>query len=146
MHALEAHRATWETYGIASYQYTFDAQCFCDQGPVPARIIVRADTLHAVLNPETGDTLRARGSNRPVWNERPMEYPTIDRLFDIIDGELSKVFYRRPDSIHVKYNEEYGYPAYIHIDQRVGRTGAVAGDDELTLTVGDLEASRYDPK
>jgi len=141
MRALEANRETWENLDITDYQFTFDARCFCDQGPVPARIIVRADTLYAVLDPEAGDTLRARGSNRPVWKERPNEYPTIDRLFEIVGGELSKVFYKRPDSIQVKYNEEYGYPEHIYIDQRANMS-----DDELTITVDDLAANRYDQK
>lgn len=141
MRALETSREIWESHRIANYQYTFDSQCFCDQGPVPARIIVRADTLHAVLDPESGDTLRARGSNRPVWKKRPGQYPAIDRLFDIIDGELSKVFYRRPDSIHVEYNQEYGYPKQIYIDEQANMS-----DDELMITVGDLAASRYDPQ
>lgn len=143
---LETSRERWEHHGIANYRYLFDSQCFCDQGPVPARIIVRADTLQAVLNPETGDTLLARGSDQPVWTERPMQEPTLDRLFDIIDGELSRVFYRRPGSMHVAYNEDYGYPAYIHIDQRVGGAGAVAGDDELTITVDDLAENQYHRK
>jgi len=75
-----------------------------------------------------------------------MQEPTLDRLFDIIDGELSRVFYRRPGSMHVAYNEDYGYPAYIHIDQRVGGAGAVAGDDELTITVDDLAENQYHRK
>jgi hypothetical protein len=89
-----------------------------------------------VLHPETKDTLRARGSDQPVWKERPGQYPTIDRLFEIVDGEFQP--YGRPDSMHMEYNEEYGFPKHIYIDER-----ANTFDDELTITVEDLEV---DPK
>ena len=132
-HALQNHREMWENLDVANYQFTFDSKCFCDQGPLPAQIVVRAETLHAVLDPETKDTLRARGSNRPVWKERPRQYPTVDRLFEIVDGELSKL-YNRPDSIHVEYNDRYGFPEHIYIDEQ-----ANTFDDELTITAQNLK-------
>lgn len=129
---LQKHRQTWDTLGTNDYQFTLDYRCFCAKGPVPARVIVRADTLHAVLDPETKDTLRAPGSNRPAWMANPKQYPTIDQLFEIVKGELSKSFFRRPDSIEVKYNEEYGYPEQIYIDEQTNTF-----DDELTVIVNN---------
>ena len=137
MRALETNRETWENHGIENYQFTFDIRCYCNSGLLPARIIVRADTLHAILNPETGDTLRARSSDRLFWKEHPNRYPTIDRLFEIADRELSKFFYQRPDSIRVEYNETYGHPEYIYIDPRSNMS-----DDESIATVDDLVVHR----
>jgi hypothetical protein len=140
MRTMEKNRETWENLDIANYQYTFDVQAFTAGGPKPAQIVVRADTLHAVLDPKTRDTLRARGSNRLVWKEWPQQYPTIDRLFEIIGEQLTKI-YGRPDSIHVEYNEERGYPEHIYIDPQKGTF-----DDESTATVKGLVVNRHDQK
>lgn len=139
MRTLEKNRETWENLDIANYQYTFDVRSYT-RGPSPARIVVRADTLHAVLDPESKDTLRARSSNRLVWKEWPKQYLTIDRLFEII-GEQLYTLYGRPDSIHVEYNEERGYPEHIYIDPQKGTFG-----DESRATMEDLVVNRNDQK
>lgn len=140
MRSLEKNRETWENLDIANYQYTFDVHSFTAGGPTPARIVVRADTVHAVLDPETEDTLRTRGSNRLVWKEWPKQYPTIDRHFEIV-GEQVSTLYGRPDSIHVEYNEERGYPEHIYIDPEKNTF-----DDETRATVEDLVVNRHDQK
>jgi len=50
-----------------------------------------------------------------------------------VDGELSKL-YNRPDSIHVEYNDRYGFPEHIYIDEQ-----ANTFDDEFTITAQNLK-------
>jgi len=138
MRTLEKNRETWESLNIANYQYTFDVRSFAIGGPTPARIVVRADTIHSVLDPEMKDTLRTRGSNRLVWKEWPKKYSTIDRLFEIVDDQLSTL-YGRPDGIHVEYDEERGYPEHIYIDPQKNTF-----DDETTATVENLVVNQHD--
>jgi len=51
-----------------------------------------------------------------------------------VDGKLSTL-YDRPDSIHVEYDDEYGFPRHIYIDDQ-----ANTFDDELTTIAKNLKA------
>lgn len=123
---LENHRRMWQERGPANYQYDLRVGCFCPTWPYPARIVVRADSVHAVLEPETGDTLRSPQSGEPALTELPDTYRPIGGLFDIVDRALDEDYHR----LSVRYNDTIGYPTEIDLEKSENAT-----DDEVHYEV-----------
>ncbi|HEX6981896.1 MAG TPA: DUF6174 domain-containing protein [Balneolaceae bacterium] len=130
---LEENKKIWSQKSSVNYTYKLDKSCFCPSGLFPATIVVRADTIHAVMDPETNDTLRAEENNEPVLDLYPGLYKTIPELFGIIRNTLDDDFYK----IDVKYNKTLGFPAYINIaprDKRVADGGVLYEVNSLSLS------------
>ncbi len=122
---LESNRQLWENHHLSGYQYILDQTCYCAGWVYPAMIKVRADTVAAVIDPETGDVLRHPATGRPALQEIPEIYHTVEGLFDIV--ERAQENYAR---LEVRYDEEYGYPAVIDFDMYEG-----AADDQVRYEV-----------
>lgn len=128
---LEANRARWERTGLESYQYDLEKWCFCLPGLHPARIIVRDDTVAAVLDPATGEPLPAPQSDGTALEKHPDEYPRIEELFEVVERAIQKEY----ASLNVQYNERRGYPERIEME-----ISEDAVDDRLRYLVKSFAA------
>ncbi len=118
----------WQEQAIENYSFEFTKLCYCGGLFNPATIVVKADTIHAVLDPKTGDPLRDPQTGELVLPNYPNSFQTIDELFDVIENARSKA-----DELNVKYNEELGYPENIQIDYM-----KEAIDDEISYVVDNF--------
>jgi hypothetical protein len=91
-------------------------------------VVVHADTISAVLDPETGNALQAPRSEGTALEELPDSYVTVEELFDVVERAIDKDYAR----LEVEYNEEVGYPE--RIDFEIGD----ATDDEVTYNASNL--------
>lgn len=94
-------RARWTSLGLRDYAYVYDQTgFFISYTAHEVRVTVRADTVRAVRDAATGDSL--------PWS--PELFPTIDQLFDRAAaaeaaGQLAGIL----------YDPVYGYPARIDL-------------------------------
>lgn len=97
----------WQENNLSNYIFTLDRYCFCGGGPYPAKVVVKADTIFSVLDPD---------SQEPVSIDSTLTYtdiyPTIDDLFDLIQDAKD----RDADRLDVRYDDRYGFPLDIDID------------------------------
>lgn len=94
--------------------------------------MVKADTIHAVLDPETGEPLRDPQTDELVLQKYPESFLTIDELFGVIENTREKA-----DELDVEYNQQLGYPEFIAIDYM-----KEAIDDEVSYKVDNFEPSQ----
>jgi hypothetical protein len=109
---LEENKKVWSQKSPPAYTYKLDRHCFCQAGLFPATIVIRADTIHAVLNPETNDTLRVGENREPALDLYPDQYKTIPELFEVIRNAINN----EVDQLDVKYDKTLGYPVYVDIN------------------------------
>jgi len=117
---LVRNREAWEAQGISGYQMEFRWNCFCPADHVALVIIsvTQGDTIDSVVFAE---------SKLPVDRRYSADYPTINGLFDLIQGAVDRPAFQ----IEVKYHAELGYPlsAAIDYDPRIM-------DEEMAFQVG----------
>lgn len=127
---LQEARRLWNEKGPASYQVNYRATCFC--GFIePVIVEVRADTVSAVLHPDTKETymIEFSGEMRPVIEVLPGYFKTVDQLFELaVDASDGAAVF------DAEYNADYGYPTRIYIDGN-----ASTSDDEITYTLSGLQ-------
>lgn len=119
----------WKEQNVENYSFEFSKLCYCGGLFNPSIIVIKADTIHAVLDPETGETLRDPQTDELVFPMYFESFLTIDELFDIIDSARQKA-----DKLNVEYNLRSGYPEHIDIDYI-----KEAIDDEVTYRVDSFE-------
>lgn len=127
---LEKHRHLWQEQGTSNYQFDLRKGCFCPylNELYPATMVVHANTISAVLDPKTGDTLQAPRSEGTALEEFPHSYVTVEELFEVVERAIDEDYAR----LEVEYNEEVGYPE--RIDFEIGD----ATDDEVTYNASNL--------
>lgn len=130
---LEEHRAIWQNQNISSYRYTLQVGCFCPRWPYPARITVQTDTVAAVLDPETEDTLRHPVTEAPVLQEAPEMYPRVEGLFEVVERAIEEDYHE----LSVEYSERFGYPERIELEIHENAT-----DDRVTYDVSEFRAEQ----
>lgn len=128
---FKTSRNLWQEQKIESYSFEFSKLCYCGGLFNPATIIVEADTIHAVLDPETAEPLRDPQTQELVLTKYPESFLTIDELFEVIENAREKA-----DKLNVEYDQNLGYPIHIEIDYI-----KEAVDDEVTYKVNNFEAS-----
>ena len=126
---FKANQNLWQEQNIEYYSFEFSKLCFCGGLFNPARIIVKADTIHSVLDPETGEPLRDSQTQELVLEKYPESFQTIAELFEVIESAREKA-----DELNVEYNQQFGYPEFIEIDYI-----KEAIDDEVTYRVDNFE-------
>lgn len=126
---FRANQNLWKQQKIENYRFEFSKFCYCAGLFNPATIVVRADTVHAVLDPETGEPLRDPQTNELVFSKYPESFQTIDEFFKVIESAREKA-----DKLNVEYNQKLGYPETIEIDYI-----KEAIDDEVTYKIDNLE-------
>ena len=131
---LRANQRLWQQHHAADYQFDLTKGCFCGPGLYPARIVVRADTVNAVLDPATGAPLTPPESEEPALELYPDEYATIDGLFGVIERAIEQKAYQ----LDVTYDPERGYPRNIRIEYSKHAT-----DDEFFFEVLRYEAVEF---
>ena len=103
---LEVHRDAWRARHIADYRIQIAAGCFCPWPSNPAILEVRGGVAVA-LRDTTGKSM---GAPREPWSAY-----TVEGLFDVVAQTA-----RRSDVVQVAYDPQYGYPAMIRGDSKVG--------------------------
>ena len=103
---VAARREAWRARHISNYRIEIAVGCFCPWPSYPAILEVRGGAATA-LRDTTGKSL---GAPREPWS-----LYTVDSLFAAVESGA-----RRLDVIEVAYDPEYGYPAMIRGDARVG--------------------------
>ncbi|MCG2589503.1 DUF6174 domain-containing protein [Rhodohalobacter sulfatireducens] len=119
----------WKEQSVENYSFEFSKFCYCGGLFNPSIIVVKTDTIHAVLDPETGEPLRDPQTDELVFPMYSESFRTINELFDIIENARQKA-----DKLIVEYNKKTGYPEYIEIDFI-----KEAIDDEVTYRVDKFE-------
>jgi uncharacterized protein DUF6174 len=103
---LEVHRDAWRARHIDDYRIQIAAGCFCPWPSNPAILEVRGGVAVA-LRDTTGKSM---GAPREPWSAY-----TVEGLFDVVAQTA-----RRSDVVQVAYDPQYGYPALIRGDSKVG--------------------------
>lgn len=103
---LEVHRDAWRARHIVDYRIQIAAGCFCPWPSNPAILEVRGGVAVA-LRDTTGTSM---GALREPWSVY-----TVEGLFDVVAQTA-----RRSDVVQVAYDPQYGYPAMIRGDSKVG--------------------------
>ncbi|HMG17567.1 MAG TPA: DUF6174 domain-containing protein [Gemmatimonadales bacterium] len=103
---IAARREAWRARGISDYRIQVAVGCFCPWPSHPAILEVKRGVAVA-LRDTTGKSM---GAPREPWSRY-----TVDGLFDAVEQGA-----RYNDVIEVGYDPQYGYPAMIRGDGRVG--------------------------
>ena len=119
----EEYRQRWNDQDIDSYKLVMNASCFGCPRYFPARIVVERREVVGVLDPATGEPLRARFGDEQgelLFPARRDRFMTIDALFDIVEDVLDYHYRRgrplwRANWFEVEYDEDYAYPRAITI-------------------------------
>lgn len=118
----------WEAINTGSYQYTLDANCKCAiTNYTPALIIVKADTIHEIIDPISKVAMVNPLDSSLVQDSLKDWFYTIDDLYELLED--SKGVYSR----EVEFDVQDHFPTLISIDQ-IRR----AYDDEIYFTAADL--------
>jgi hypothetical protein len=118
---LKHNRDLWAAQKIANYRYSFQQICFCQQEVTkPVVIEVRGGARSSITRP----------AGQPPQPEHFEGFDTVDKLFDVVQRAMDT----KPDELSVTYDEQYGYPTRIKIDQRLNTS-----DDETTYIVSNFE-------
>jgi len=119
---LNLNRSLWRRAALSSYRYHYRRSCFClPAATEPVLIRVERGAVAEVVYARTGN---------PVEPERLPDYPTVDRLFELVQDALD----RRADRLTVSYEPGLGYPRRIDIDYDRG-----IADEELIVETADLK-------
>ena len=107
---LIQNRELWEAQRITGYQMEFRWNCFCAPDYVAPVII-------SVAPGGTVDSVVFVENKLPVDPKFSADYPSIDELFDLIQGAIDRPAFH----ISVKYHPGLGYPlsAAIDYDRRI---------------------------
>lgn len=103
---VATRREAWRARQISDYRIEIAVGCFCPWPSHPAVLEVRGGVVTA-LRDTTGKSL---GKPREPWSRY-----TVDSLFAAVEQGA-----RGLDVIEVAYDPEYGYPAMIQGNGRVG--------------------------
>jgi len=122
--ALNASKALWLAEGIEDYSYTFTETCECLNGDEPFEVNVANQKWV---------------KDKKVRYPPGLELPTVPELFDKIQSSITDaVDNSNADvTIDVIYDEDYGYPTSIYIDQ-----DPTMSDEEYIVAIEDLEIHR----
>ena len=103
---LEVQRDSWRARHINDYRIQVAAGCFCPWPSNPAILEVRGGVAVA-LRDTTGKSM---GALREPWS-----LYTVEGLFNAVEQSA-----RSSDVVQVAYDPQYGYPAMIRGDSKVG--------------------------
>lgn len=126
---FRANKDLWQKQNVENYSFEFSKLCYCGGLFNPATVVVKADTIHSVLDPQTGEPLRDPQTNELVLQKYPKSFQTIDELFEVIENARENA-----DKLNVEYDEKLGYPVLIEIDYI-----KEAIDDEVTYKIDNFQ-------
>jgi hypothetical protein len=117
-------QAKWQDANISHYRYELGISCFCIFAQDMPLVIEVKDGQVVSMEYKSGKEID------PALLPEFQRYNTIDKVF----AELEKAK-GEAERVEVTYDERYGFPTQITIDQAVQ-----AADDELYLTISNFEA------
>ncbi len=93
----------WKSHALTDYTIDQYRMCFCADGGITMRVVVRGGTVYSVTRLSDSVQLSPPASSR---------YLSVDSLFAII---------RRPgsDSLFVTYDAQFGYPDFVDINPQL---------------------------
>ncbi|HLB09675.1 MAG TPA: DUF6174 domain-containing protein [Gemmatimonadaceae bacterium] len=97
--SLNRHQAQWEQRTFGSYSFDLVQEKFGRTSNV--HITVNGTTIVSVIDNTTGEP-----------PEVDAGYPTIDELF----ATAQAVFGQKGETLQMEFNEQYGYPTLVAID------------------------------
>ena len=113
----------WQDANISHYRYELAISCFC----------IFAQDMPLVIEVKDGEAVSMEYKSGkeidPALLEQFQRYDTIDKIFAELEKAQSEA-----ERVEVTYDETYGFPTQITIDQAVQ-----AADDELYLTISNFE-------
>lgn len=118
---FEQNKDLWTSKNIQNYKMIIGASGFMIN--LPEEVLIEVKNRRA----KSIKSLSKTGKN---YTEAYKSYDTIEKIFDLIERENSK----KADILNVRFNNEFGYPTEIFLDER-----ADTSDDELSLEVKSLE-------
>lgn len=128
---LQANRELWEQQDLDDYRFHIQIGCFCPPYFVqPSTVVVRTDTVNAVLDPSTGEPHTTPTSGQPLTARQRSSFPTMDELFDQIEDAL----HNDADELEVQYDADRGFIRQASIDP-----AKCASDDDVTYKVSNLQ-------
>jgi len=120
---VNSDQSKWQDANISHYQYELTIGCFC----------VFSQDMPLVIEVKDGKAVSMKYKNGkeidPAFLEQFQRYDTIDKIFAELEKAQSEA-----EKVEVTYDETYGFPTQITIDQAVQ-----AADDELYLSVSNFE-------
>lgn len=124
---LEEAKKIWIASKNSNYSFNYLQSCFCAY-VAETTIIVMSDTVHAVLNAETGEEVIVETENgeKPIQEVWPGMFPTIDELFAILEHAANEADYMKGS-----YDATQGMPISVDIDYYRN-----AIDDEVYYSLG----------
>lgn len=120
----------WQSNKAKNYSFIYDEQCFCAYfGKV--EVVVFADTIYALKNPETGEDFMIETENgaEKLIDVYPDFFINIDELF-----ERLKEATLRAEEMEGSYDGKVGYPKKVSIDYDIH-----AIDDEVTYVLSNYQ-------
>lgn len=118
---LDRNRELWLSQKPADYRYRLQVSCFCPPNMTqPVIVEVRSGKTVSIVNAQSGT---------PVQNDFFNNLNTVDKLFDIIQGAITK----KAAELTVTYDAQSGYPSHIYIDSI-----KQAIDDEITYDLTEF--------
>ncbi len=99
--AVEENRTKWRAQSITAYEYESSASCFC--GYRPARVRVKDGAVVSAVHLD---------DESPVPQPELDAYPTIEELFDYIEGAVTDHL----DFVGVTFDPDLGYPTEVVLD------------------------------
>ena len=121
---FERNRELWTSKNIQNYKIIIGAEGLLINFPEEVLIEVRNSRAASIKS------LSKTGRN---YTEGYKPYDTIEKLFALIEDAKK----RNAESLFVRYDETFGYPARIYYEQSTKMS-----DDELLITVKDFEITR----
>jgi hypothetical protein len=120
---VNSDQAKWQDANISHYRYELAISCFCVFSQDMPLVIEVKDGKVVSMEYKSGKEID------PAFLEQFQRYDTIDKIFAELEKAQSEA-----EKVEVTYDETYGYPTEIKIDQ-----AQMAADDELYLTISNFE-------
>ena len=119
---FERNRELWTSKNIQNYKMIIGASGFMMNFPEQVLIEVKNRQAQSIVS---------KTDNK--WVDSYKNYSTVEKIFDFIEREHSG----KADKLYVEFDENFGYPKAVNLDERVGTF-----DDELALKVFSLEIDK----
>ena len=116
---LSENRQRWERAGASNYEFAYSVYCFCGltrDYHQPFLVVVRADTVSAVLDLETREPVVHVVTGEQISPSYFAFLLTIDGLFEVIEQAIERDYHKR----EVVYDRVLGYPVSIDIEYEPG--------------------------
>lgn len=127
---LEKAKETWQKTKTTDYSFNYRQSCFCASFQ-ELNIQVFADTIYAVVNPETGEdaTIDLGNGEEKLLDIYPTLFLTIDELFEELTNAAMTA-----DEMVGNYDKDRGFPTEVSIDYHKD-----AIDDEISYLLNNYQ-------